>query len=131
MSPAALSGAICVSSCVSGAAGHARLLGSKVPGKLPEVPALEKMYRKWFAGKSDVWRLCSDIVDIMDGRSWPIAQKKKVHHSADPLETVCTADFCTVQLALSCVLDGLLADVNPLRGMPGVCAGASHLRLVA
>ena len=60
------------------AAGHARLLGSKVPGKLPEVPALEKMYRKWFAGKSDVWRMCSDIVDIMDGRSWPIAQKKKV-----------------------------------------------------
>ena len=76
---APLSGAIFPSSCVSGAAGHARLLGSKVPGKLPEVPALEKMYRKWFAGKSDVWRLCSDIVDIMDGRSWPIAQKKKVH----------------------------------------------------
>ncbi|CAL5228490.1 g11635 [Coccomyxa viridis] len=63
--------------------GHARLLGSKVPGKLPEVPALEKMYRKWFAGKSDVWRLCSDIVDIMDGRSWPIAQKKKVQAISD------------------------------------------------
>ena len=59
-------------------AGHARLLGSKVPGKLPEVPTLEKMYRRWFAGKSDVWRLCSDIVDCMDGRSWPIAERKKV-----------------------------------------------------
>jgi hypothetical protein len=58
--------------------GHARLLGSKVPGKLPEVPALEKMYRRWFAGKSDVWRLCSDIVDCMDGRIWPIADRKKV-----------------------------------------------------
>lgn len=28
------------------ASGHARLLGSKVPGKLPEVPTLEKMYRR-------------------------------------------------------------------------------------
>lgn len=27
-------------------AGHARLLGSKVPTKLPEVPTLEKMYRR-------------------------------------------------------------------------------------
>ena len=27
-------------------AGHARLLGSKVPSKLPAVPMLEKMYRK-------------------------------------------------------------------------------------
>ena len=35
-------------------------------------------HRRWFSGKSDVWRLCSDIVDIMDGRSWSIAEKKKV-----------------------------------------------------
>lgn len=69
-------------------AGHARLLGSKVPGKLPEVPTLEKMYRRWFAGKSDVWRLCSDIVDCMDGRSWPIAELKKVLSLSFILSTV-------------------------------------------
>ncbi|CAK0786003.1 hypothetical protein CVIRNUC_009216 [Coccomyxa viridis] len=63
--------------------GHARLLGSKVPGKLPEVPTLEKMYRRWFAGKSDVWRMCSDIVDIMDGRSWSIAERAKVQAISD------------------------------------------------
>ncbi|CAL8466107.1 g5643 [Coccomyxa elongata] len=58
--------------------GHARLLGTKVPGKLPEVPMLERMYRRWFSGKSDVWRLCQDVADCMDGRTWPAKDRQKV-----------------------------------------------------
>ncbi len=34
-------------------AGHARLLGTKVPGKLPEVPMLERMYRKYVPSSCD------------------------------------------------------------------------------
>ena len=105
--PFALLSAPCpVNTYVCTAAGHARLLGSKVPGKLPEVPALEKMYRKWFAGKSDVWRLCSDIVDIMDGRSWPIAQRKKVSQSADHKRKACMA-----RCLISCMLNDVVIDI--------------------
>ena len=81
-------------------------MGSKVPGKLPEVPVLEKMYRKWFAGKSDVWRLCSDIVDIMDGRSWPIAQKKKVFPVRESQQQSLHGYIST-----SCMRDDVVTDV--------------------
>lgn len=75
--------------------GHARLLGSKVPSKLPEVPVLEKMYRRWFSGKSDVWRLCQDVADCMDGRTWPAKDKQKVDAIVGLVKDVCGAHIYT------------------------------------
>lgn len=33
---------------------------------------------RWFAGKSDAWRLLQDVADCMDGRVWPVQDKPKV-----------------------------------------------------
>lgn len=58
--------------------GHARLVGNKTETQLPEPPAMEHWYRKWFEGKGDVWRLLQDISDAIDGRTWPLEDKEEV-----------------------------------------------------
>ena len=34
--------------------------------------------RRWFSGKSDVWRLCQDLAECMDGRVWPAKDRDLV-----------------------------------------------------
>lgn len=36
---------------------------------------------RWFSGKSDVWRMCQDLAECMDGRVWPATDKDLVRAS--------------------------------------------------
>ena len=48
--------------------------------------------RRWFSGKSDVWRLCQDLAECMDGRTWPDKDRNKV--LCNVVHTVLRISFC-------------------------------------
>ncbi|KAK9840817.1 hypothetical protein WJX81_006835 [Elliptochloris bilobata] len=66
--------------------GHARLLGAG--HILPEAALIEKIYRRFFKGKGDVWRLLQDLSDAIDGRTWASEAEEDVKLILALIETV-------------------------------------------
>lgn len=68
--------------------GHSRLLKDRSGQPLPQAPALEHWYRRWFQGKGDTWRLLQDLAVAIDGRTWASKDKHKVQVMLNLIEEV-------------------------------------------
>lgn len=68
--------------------GHSRLLKDRSGQPLPEAPAMEHWYRRWFQGKGDTWRLLQDLAVAIDGRTWAREDQAEVEVLLDLIEEV-------------------------------------------